>query len=129
MKRTEDLETHLANLRLRPTTQAREKTLTSVLSVAPDRQPPRRIPALVAVLLVGSALATAFLMTRHPQPEGAVLQKFAASEDALTVKSLNRALAQGGMEGMEELIAQARRRSPERPQSPTLDDILNDIDF
>jgi len=83
----------------------------------------------VAVLLVGSALATAFLMTRHPRREGTVLQEFAASEDALTVKSLNRALAQGGMEGMEELIAQARRRSPERPQSPTLDDILNDIDF
>jgi len=129
MKHPADLETRLANIRLRPTRQAREKTLTRMLSVTPARQPHRRIPALVAVLLVGTALATAFLITRQPRPEHTVTEGYTSSEDALTVKSLNRALAQGGMEGMEGLIAQARRRSPERPQSPTLDDFLNDLDF
>ena len=126
MKHPADLEIRLANIRLRTTRQAREKTLTRMLSVTPDHQPYRRIPALVAVLVIGAAFAAAFLMTPQPRPEHTVTKGYTSSEDALTVKSLNRALAQGGMEG---LIAQARRRSPERPQSPTLDDFLSDIDF
>ena len=131
MKRRSELENHIANLRLRPTRQAHEKNLSGLLIAVPDRRQRRQTLCIAAALLVVVALTAAFLVTRRPRPrlESEALTVSAVSENALTLRSLKRALAQGGLEGLDQQISQARRRSSHRPKLPPIDSVLRDIEF